>query len=110
MQREGKGNTNSEPAPDCGFIIFLFFVSLFYKNIFSSWEFTEIYPGRPAAGRPGPGRPAARRQGLICKKKEETKLQPGPWEPAAGSQAAGLSGRPAGGGLNFFYNLALFAK
>ena len=35
-----------------GFFIFLFFIFVFYKNIFS---FSEIYrniPGRPAAGRP----------------------------------------------------------
>ena len=41
-----------------GFFIFLFFVFVFYKNIFSFSKFTKIYPGRPAAGR----------QGLICKK------------------------------------------
>ena len=40
----------------CGFFIFVF-----YKNIFSIWIFTGIYPGHPAAGRPG--RPTARRQG-----------------------------------------------
>ena len=61
------------------FYFYIFFISVFYKNIFSSWEFTEIYPGRPAARRPGPGRPAAGRQGLICKKKEENKLRTGPW-------------------------------
>ena len=53
----------------CGFFIFIFFISVFYKNIFSIWKFTEIYPGRHAAGRPGPGRPAAGRQGLFRKKK-----------------------------------------
>ena len=47
-----------------GFFIFIFYISVFYKNIFSIWKFTEIYPGRPgpdrpAAERPGPGRPAA---------------------------------------------------
>jgi len=42
-----------------GFLISIFFISVFYKNIFLSWEFTEIYPGRPAAGRPAPGRSAA---------------------------------------------------
>ena len=47
------------------FFYFYFFISVFYKNIFSSWKFTEIYPGRPAAGRPGPDRPADGRQGLI---------------------------------------------
>ena len=49
------------------FFIFLFFISVFYKHIFSILKFTEIYPGRPAVGRPGPGRPAAGRQGLLCK-------------------------------------------
>jgi len=42
----------------CGFFIFLFFIFVFYKNIFRIWKFTEIYLGCPAAGRPGPGRPA----------------------------------------------------
>ena len=28
-----------------------FFIFVFYKNIFSIWKFTGIYPGRPAAGR-----------------------------------------------------------
>ena len=57
-----------------GFFIFIFFISIFYKNIFSIWKFTEIYPagswaaganlqkitdrslgtGRPAAGQPAP--------------------------------------------------------
>ena len=32
--------------------VFLFFIFVFYKNIFSIWKFTVIYPGRPAAGRP----------------------------------------------------------
>ena len=41
---------------------FYFFIFVFYKNIFSIWKFTGIYPGRPAAGRPGSGRP-----GLLCK-------------------------------------------
>ena len=47
--------------------VFLFFIFIFYKNIFSFSKFTEIYTDRPAAGRPGPGRPAAGRQGLFCK-------------------------------------------
>ena len=41
----------------CGFFIFLFFIFVFYKNIFSIWKFIGIYPGRLAAGR----------QGLLCK-------------------------------------------
>ena len=44
-----------------GFFIFLFFNFVFYKNIFLFSKFTEIYPGRSAAGRPGPGHPAAGR-------------------------------------------------
>jgi hypothetical protein len=64
-----------------GFFIFIFFISIFYKNIFSIWNFTEIYPGRTAAVRPEPGRPAAGRQGLIHKKQDEKKLQTGPWGP-----------------------------
>ena len=42
-----------------------------------------IIPRPPAAGRPGPGRPAAGRQGLIRKKKDDKKLQIGPWGPVA---------------------------
>ena len=29
---------------------FLFFIFIFYKNIFSFSKFTEIYPGRPLPG------------------------------------------------------------
>ena len=47
---------------------FIFYFRFLQKNIFSIWKFTEIYPGRPAAGRPGPGRPAAGRQGHFWKK------------------------------------------
>ena len=32
------------------FFIYIFFIFVFYKNIFSIWKFTELYPGRPAAG------------------------------------------------------------
>ena len=48
------------PSVTSGFFIFLFFIFVFYKNIFSIWKFTGIYPGRPAARRPGPGRPVAK--------------------------------------------------
>ena len=34
-----------------GFFIFLFFIFVFYKNIFSIWKFTGIYPGRDLAAR-----------------------------------------------------------
>ena len=77
------------------FFIFIFFF-IFYKNIFSIWKFTEIYPGRPAAGRLGLGRPAAGRQGLKHKK-EEKKLQTGPWGRSPGSGAADPPGRPIAG-------------
>jgi len=73
-----------------GFFIFIFFISVFYKNIFSIWKFTEIYPGRTAAGRPGPGRPTAGRQGLICKKKTKTNCRQVPGNRPPGSWAAGI--------------------
>ena len=64
-----------------GFLISIFFIFVFYKNIFSIWKFTEIYPGRPPSSRaagafpqkntknncrqvPGTGRPAAGRPAL----------------------------------------------
>jgi len=61
------------------FLFFLFFISVFYKNIFSIWKFTEMYPGRPAAGW----------QGRICKKKHK--------KIADGSLGIGrtAAGRPA---------------
>ena len=34
-----------------GFLISIFFIFVFYKNIFSIWKFTEIYPGRWPGGR-----------------------------------------------------------
>ena len=71
-------------ATSGAFFIFIFFISIFYKNIFSIWKFTEVYPARPAAGR----------QGLERKKKEEKKLQTGPWGRSPGSGAAGPPGRP----------------
>ena len=89
-----------------GFFIFLFFISIFYKNIFSICKFTEIYPGRPAAGRPGPGRPAAPLPGGrdlaarqpggrgLSAKKDEIKLQTGPWGRSPGCGAAGPPGPP----------------
>ena len=73
-----------------GFLISIFFISVFYKNIFSIWKFTEIYPGRPAGGRSGPGRPAAGRQGLFRKKntKNNCRQVPGTGRPAAGRPAS----------------------
>ena len=87
----------------CGFFIFIFFIFIFYKNIFLIWKFTEIYPGRPAAGRPGPGRPVAGRQGLIRKKKDNKKLQTGPWGPAARQRGGRPPGRPAAGRPALFF-------
>src|SRR6185295_2540142 len=71
------------------FFYFYIFYFRFYKNIFSIWNFTEIYPGRPEAGRPGPGRPAAGRQGLFRKKnmKNNYRQVPGTGRPAAGRPA-----------------------
>ena len=34
-------------------VFFIFFIFVFYKNIFSFSKFTEIYPGHLAAGRQG---------------------------------------------------------
>ena len=75
------------------FFIFIFFIFVFYKNIFSFSKFTEIYPGRPTAERPGSGRPAAGRQGFFCKNFHgEFALKPledrSPDSVAAGPQAA----------------------
>ena len=69
--------------------VFLFFIFIFYKNIFSFSKFTEIYPDRPVTGRPGPSRPAAGRQGLFLQKFSLRPLED--WSPgsgAAGPQAA----------------------
>ena len=71
-----------------GFFISIFFISVFYKNIFLIWKFTEIYPGRPAAGR----------HGLILKKKKKKNCRqvPGAGRPAAGRPAP-LAARLRGG-------------
>ena len=79
------------------FLFFLFFIFVFYKNIFSFSKFTGIYPGRPAAGRPGPGRPAAGRQGFLCKNFCENICAQVPGGQSPGSGAAGPLGRPAAG-------------
>ena len=86
-----------------GFLISIFFIFVFYKNIFSIWKFTEIYPGRPAAGRPGPGRPAAGRQGLICKNNTTKNCRQIPGDRSLGSGAAGLPGRPEAGRPALFF-------
>ena len=52
-----------DPGISARFFIFMFFIFVFYKNIFSIWKFIGIYPGRPVAGRQGSGSPAAGRQG-----------------------------------------------
>ena len=69
----------------------------FFIFLFSFSKFTRIYPGRPAAGRPGPGRPAARRQGLLCKKKFRKYLCAGPWGSVA-RQRGGRPPKPPGSG------------
>ena len=78
--------------------VFLFFISVFYKNIFSCSKFTWIYPGRPVAGRPGSGRPAAGRQGLICKKSRQKITPRSLKNRPPGSGAASPPGRQRGGG------------
>ena len=96
--RAGPARQTGPRAVLGGFFIFIFFISVFYKNIFSIWKFTEIYPGRPAAGRLGPGRPAAGRQGLIRKKKMKINCRqiPGAGRPAAGRPPP-LAARQRGG-------------
>ena len=86
------------------FFIFIFYISVFYKNIFLIWKFTEISPGRPAAERSGPGRPAAGRQGLFRKKnmKNNCRQVPGTGCPAAGRPAP-LASRLPGGRLSLPY-------
>ena len=79
-----------------GGAVFLFFIFVFHKNTFSFSKFTGIYPGRPAAGRPGPGRPAAGRQGLLCKNFCENICAQVPEGRSPGSGAAS-PGRPAAG-------------
>ena len=75
------------PCKPGRFFISIFFISVFYKNIFSIWKFTEIYPGRPAAGR----------QEIIRKKKTTRNCRQVPGDRSPGSRAAGLPGRPAAG-------------
>jgi len=77
------------------FFIFLFFIFVFYKNIFLFSKLTEIYPGRPAAGWPGPGRPAAGRQGFLCKNFCENICAQVSGGRSPGSGAAGPGVRPA---------------
>src|SRR6185437_8095016 len=79
---------------------FYFFIFVFYKNIFSIWKFTGIYPGRPAAGRPGPGRPVE----AYPKKKtaKNCRLVPGCRSPGSGA-AGPLAVRLLGGRLSHPY-------
>ena len=94
-----------------GFFIFLFFIFIFYKNIFSIWKFIRIYPGRPAAGRPGPGwPPGSRAAGAYLQKFSRGKLRAGPWGPVA--RQRGSRPWPPGCGATGrnFCNLSLFAK
>ena len=101
----GRGNiralpqvSDRETAGECDAVfLFLYFLFPFFlKKIYLFWKFTEIYPGRPAAGRPGPDRPAAGRQGLIYKKTRQ-KIAPRSLENRPpGSGAAGPGRPPAG--------------
>ena len=50
---------------------FIFHFRFLQKIFFSFSKLTEIYSGRPAAGRPGPGPPAVGRQGPKRKKKKK---------------------------------------
>ena len=87
---------------------FFIFIFVFYKNIFLFLKFTEIYPGRPAAGRPAPGHPAAGRQGLICKNFRKKIAFRSLRDRSPGSRAAGPPGRPAAGRpvhVSWFFNI-----
>ena len=75
------------PRQPAIFLFFLFFNFVFYKNIFLFSKFTGIYPGRPAAGRPGPGRPAAGRQRGGRPPRPPGSGASGPGPPAAGRPA-----------------------
>ena len=76
------------------FFLFLYFLFLFfYKNIFLFSKFTEIYPGRPAAGTQLPRCGAA---GAFLQKFREIFCRKVPGRSVAGSGAAG-PGRPAAG-------------
>ena len=84
-----------------GFFISIFFISVFYKNIFSIWKFTEIYPGRPAAGTWQPGSRAA---GAYPQKKRQQKIADrslGTGRPAEGRPPP--PGRPAAGRSALFF-------
>ena len=61
------------------FYFYIFYFCFLQKYIFELEIYRNI-PGRPAAGTWPPG---CRAVGANLQKKEETKLQPGPWEPAA---------------------------
>ena len=76
-----------------------FFIFVFYKNIFSIWKFTGIYPTWPA------GSGAA---GAFLKKISLRKLRACLWGPVARQRG----GRPPGCGATGrnFCNLVLFAK
>ena len=83
------------------FLFFLFFIFVFYKNIFSIWKFIGIYPGRPAAGRswgaaaPLPG---DRPQGTCAQFSPRNFFQKCPCRPVAGRPGPG---RLAAGRLGY---------
>ena len=68
------------------FLFFYFFIFVFYKNIFSIWKFTGIYPGRLAAGAAG----------AFLKKNRGENCAQVPRGRSPGSGPAG-PGRPAAG-------------
>ena len=72
------------------FFIFIFFNFVFYKNIFLFSKFTEIYPGRPTAGR----------QGLFYKKFRRKFASGSLEDRSPRSGAAGPPGQPAAGRLD----------
>ena len=67
-----------------GFFTFIFFISVFYKNIFSIWNFTKIYLGSRAAG-------------AYPQKKTKKNYRQVSGDRSPGSGAAGPPGRLAAG-------------
>ena len=82
MGRPTGGTVGSPPNG----AVFIFYIFIFYKNIFSFSKFTGIYPGRPAAGPPGRGAAGA----FLKKIRGENCAQVPGGRPAAGRSG----GRP----------------
>ena len=72
-----------------GAFLFLYFLFLFFTKIY--FRFENLHKYTPAAGRLGPGHPAAggRAARVYPQKKDENKLQTGPWGRSLGSGAVG---------------------